>query len=336
MGIESRSLLKAGRLVPRVRVAPHQPRSGWPPSSGSRYDTRVTAFELLGDTADETRLLVDDSGYSVPLPGHPSLAAVPTGTPKYDAIVVSRDVQVEYGFRRDELPSGTEPRALAQALATAYATNRAASPPRPRPIADKLRPGTAAGAQATYPLRDSADDPRIEQLWLLVHTAPAGFQVLYHTTRFRTADLNIVQWAHLRSLIIDQHRWDPAQPRRTAPALYPASAFAVPCAKLDLTDAAWAEAAAKAEAIGPLTSDQVRGLADLLFEFAQTDDPPPQPLIPPQLQIYSQRIAMATPPRAAEAILRNLETCKTAFDLRAWAWQCAWAIGNRKDQLRGN
>ncbi len=296
----------------------------------------MVQYDLLGSNGDETRVLADDSGYSVALPGHPSLAPAPEGSPRYDVIVTLSDVRVEHGFRRDELPAGTEARALAQALATAYATNRAASPPRARPIGEKLRPGTVAGAQATYPLRDTAADPAIEQLWVLVRAVPSGFQVLYHTTRFRTAELNILEWAHLRSLMVDQHRWDPAPARRTAPAIYPASAFALSSAKLDLTDAAWREAAAKAEDVGALTPEQVKALADLLFELAQSDDPPMQALIPAQIQIYSQRIAMAAPSRAACALLRNLETCRTVFDLRAWCWQCAWAVGNRKDQPRSN
>jgi len=289
----------------------------------------VANFELLGAAGDETRVLVDRaSGYSVPLPGHPSLAATPDGTPTYDAVVTLGDVAAEHGFRRDDLPAGTEPRALAQALATAYGTNRAASPPRVRPIADRLRPGTDAGAQATYPLRDMPD-PTIEQLWVLVREAPAGLHALYHTTRFRTADLNILQWAHLRSLILDKHHWDPAALRTAVPAMYPSSALAVPSAKLDLTDAAWAEAQAKAADIGPLADEQTAALTDLLLEVAQTDDPPGMKLIPPQIQLYMRKFAMCGPSKAAEALLRNLETCQTAFDLRAWAWQCAWAIGNR-------
>jgi hypothetical protein len=286
----------------------------------------VADFQLLGSDGDETRLLVDDTGYSVPLPGHPSLGAIPEGPPTYDVIVTLGDAGVEHGFRRDAIPTGNEPRALAQALSLAYATNRAASPAKPRPIADRLRPGTVAGAQVTYPLRD-APEPTIEQLWLLLRPAPSGFAALYHTTRFRTADLNVLQWAHLRSLIVDQHRW--GEPRTTVPSLYPASAFALPAARLDLTDAAWAEAQAKAADVGALTSEQTTALADVLLEIAQTDDPPAQALIPPQVQLYMRKVAMVGPSKTAEVLLRNLEACKTAFDLRAWAWQCAWAIGNR-------
>jgi hypothetical protein len=292
----------------------------------------VADFKLLGAEGDETRLVVDETGFSVPLPGHPTLGAVfLDGPPNYDVIVKLGDAGVEHGFRRDDLPPGNDPRALAQALSLAYGTNRAASPPRPRPIPDRLRPGTGAGAQVTYPLRDEPE-PTIEQLWLLLRPTPSGFAALYHTTRFRTADLNILQWAHLRSLVLGQHRWD--EPRTTAPSLYPPSAFALPTARLDLTDAAWAEAQAKAADVGALTTDQTTALADVLLELAQTDDPPAQTLIPPQLQLTMRKIAMVGPSKAAEVLLRNLEACKTAFDLRAWAWQCAWAIGNRDDRER--
>lgn len=293
----------------------------------------VADFKLLGAEGDETRLLVDETGYSVPLPGHPSLVAAPEDLPRYDVLVRLADVNVEHGFRRDDVPTGNDPRALAQALAIAYGTNRAASPPKPRPIPDRLRPGTVAGSQATYPLRD-VSEPTIEQLFILVRPAPSGFVVIYHTTRFRTADLNILQWAHLRSLSIAGHHWDPAQPRTTAPSLYPPSAFALPTARLDLTDAAWAEAQAKAADVGALSTEQTTALADVLLEIAQTDDPPAQVLIPPQVQLYMRKVAMVGPSKAAEVLLRNLEACKTAFDLRAWAWQCAWAIGNRDDRDR--
>ena len=56
---------------------------------------------------------------------------------------------------------------------------------------------------------------------------------------------------------------------------------------------------------------------------------PAQTLIPPQLQLCTRKVATVGPPTAAEVLLRNLEACKTAFDLRAWAWQCTWAIGHR-------
>lgn len=298
-------------------------------------------FDLLGATGDETRMLVErTSGYSVPLPGYPSPVLVVASTPKYDAMVVlggattdpgapASALRVAHGFRLDEVPAGPEPRALAQALVTAYAANRAASPARPRPIPDRLRPGTVAGGQATYPLRDAAD-PTIEQLWVLVRPSPQGFWALHHTTRFRTADLNALQWAHLRSLVVDKHHWDPDAPRTTAPAMYPPSAFARPAAKLDLTDEAWHEATAKARDVGPLADEQTTALADLLVEIAQTDDPPSTPVIPPLLQLHMRKIAMCGPTRAAEALLRNLQACKTMFDLRAWCWQCAWAIGNRE------
>jgi hypothetical protein len=287
----------------------------------------VADFKVLGVDGDETRLLVDETGYSVPLPGHPSLGAVVLdGPPTYDVILELGDASVEHGFRRDDIPDGNAPRALAQALSLAYATNRAASPPRPRPIADRLRPGTAAGAQVTYPLRDEFE-PTIEQLWVLLRPTSSGVAALYHTTRFRTADLDLLRWAHLRALIIDQHRW--GEPRTTPPALYPPSAFALPAAKLELTDRAWAEAQAKAADLGALTSEQATALADALCELAQTDDPPGQTLLPPQIELAMRKVTAVGASQAAEVLLRNLETCKTAYDLRAWAWQCAWAIGNR-------
>jgi hypothetical protein len=290
----------------------------------------VAELELLGADGDETRLLVDETAYSVPLPGHPSLGAVVLdGPPTYDVIVKLGDASVEHGFRRDDIPDGNDARALAQALSLAYATNRAASPPRPRTIAERLRPGTAAGAQVTYPLRDEPE-PAIEQLWVLLRPTASGVAALYHTTRFRPADLDLLRWAHLRSLIVDQHRW--GEPHTTPPPLYPPSAFALPAARLELTDAAWAEAHAKAADLGALTSEQTTALADALREVAQTDDPPRQALSPPQIELAMRKVAAVAPPQAADVLVRNVEACQTAFDLRAWAWQCAWAIRNRQSR----
>jgi hypothetical protein len=180
----------------------------------------------------------------------------------------------------------------------------------------------------TYPLRDEPE-PTIEQLWVLLRPTPSGVAALYHTTRFRTGDLDLLQWAHRRSLIIDQHRW--GEPLTTAPSLYPPSTFALPAARLDLTDAAWAEAQAKAADLGELTSEQATALTGALVELAQTDDPPTQP---PQLELAMRKVTTVGPSKAAEVLLRNLEACKTAFDLRAWAWQCTWAIENRASGSR--
>ncbi|NVB83758.1 MAG: hypothetical protein HOV81_35615 [Kofleriaceae bacterium] len=293
-------------------------------------------FELLGSASDETRLLRDrTSGYSVPLPGHPRLEPAVGGSPTYDVIVRLDDVKAEHGFRRDELPTTADPQALAKALVETYATTRAGTTPRIKPISGSMRPGgVAGGAHAIYRLAEPADDPTMEQLWLLVRPTPTGVQALYHTTRFRTDDLNHVQWAHLRTSIIDKHHWDPEQPRQAAPAIWPASHIAVPSAKLDLTDDAWVEASAKARDIGPLADEQTDALVDILREIAMTDDPPAFELPSMIIELHTRRIAMCGPTRAAEAMLRNLEQCKTALDLRGWAWQCIWAIGNRDERDR--
>ena len=290
-------------------------------------------LELLGASGDETRLLVErTTGYSVPLSGKPELAAgVPDTLPRYDAIVALRDVKAEHGFRLDDVPAaGMEPGALAKALAQAYAMNRADAP-RIKPLPEKLRGGATAGAHAVYPVA-GVPDPTMEHLFLLLRPSPSGFYAAYHTTRFRTEDLNHIQWAHLRSTFLPFHHWDPASPRTSIPVIFPPSTFARPSGHLVLTDEAWQEAQDKAAEIGPLTDEQTSKLATALREIVQTDDPPTFELFPVMLDLHTRRIAQTGPTRAAEAMLKNLARCKNALDLRGWAWQCAWAIGNRDDR----
>lgn len=289
-------------------------------------------FVLLGADSDETRLLLDRAtGYSVSIPGHPVLS-VPSqdARPRYDVIVTLRDLAVEHGFRIDEVPAGMEPVELARAFATAYAKNRSPvdSKVTIKPITQRLRPGATGGAQGVYPLRDTSE-PTMEQIWVMVRPAPNGLWALYHTSRFRNSDVNVLRWAHVRASVIDQHHWDPDQPRSAAAQIWPTSTFALPSAKLDFTDSAWSEAQAKARDMGVLTREQTIGLADLLRDVAQTDEPPRGVVLPPTIQIFTNRIAMYGPTQAAEAILRNFAHCKNVLDLRGWAWQCAWAIGNR-------
>ncbi|MGE0403191.1 MAG: hypothetical protein AB7T06_41170 [Kofleriaceae bacterium] len=289
-------------------------------------------FVLLGADSDETRLLLDRAtGYSVSLPGHPVMS-VPSqdARPRYDVTVTLRDVAVEHGFRIDEVPAATEPNELARAFATAYAKNRAPTDAKLtiKPIIPRLRPGTTGGGQGVYPLRD-VSEPMMEQIWVTIRPAPSGFWALYHTSRFRNADVNVLRWAHVRASVIDQHHWDPDRPRSEAAQIWPTSTFALPSVTLDLTESAWSEAQAKARDMGVLTREQTMGFANLLREAAQTDEPPKATVLPPTIQIFTSRIAMHGPTQAAEAVLRNLDHCKNMLDLRGWAWQCAWAIGNR-------
>lgn len=296
-------------------------------------------FELLGAAGDETRLLRErTTGYTVALPGHPQLGTVPEGVPTYDAIVTLVDVPVELGFRIDDVPaSGMDPKALAHSFALAYAKNRAATDlPAPRidPMPPTLRPiSTIGGARAIYRLRDTTPNPMMEQVVILLEPASSGVLALTHTTRFRTADLDTFEWAHLRAAIFDQHHWDVDYPRdRPSPIWPPESEIARCSAKLQLTPAAWDEAAAKAALIGQLSNDHAVALVEPLMAFVQTNDPPRMRLHPKMFPVFMQRIAGVGPGHVAEALLRNLERCLTTLDLRAWAWQCMWAIA-RQDRI---
>ncbi|MGE0402545.1 MAG: hypothetical protein AB7T06_37935 [Kofleriaceae bacterium] len=280
-------------------------------------------FELQGNDGDETRILHDRiSGYSVALAGRPSLAPMPEGDIKYDVVIKLGDIEVEHGFRIDDVPSPMSPQALAAAFATAYAKNRAQSTPQVNEIPEAYLPtGAVGGARAQYRVRGS--DTNVERVWVATKPSPTGVWALYHTTRADLEQVNPVRWSHVLSTMNGQQRWsDVAAPR--AP-IWPVSEIATASAKLDLTNAERDEAVAKARALGGhgLGNDIITWLAHL----AQTDDPPALVLEPGRVDAVRSQLAVRAP-RDAEVLGRTLDRCRTALDLRAWAWQCVWAIGN--------
>src|SRR5439155_10923999 len=115
--------------------------------------------------------------------------------------------------------------------------------------------------------------PTMEQVWVMIRSSPTGLWALFHTSWFRNEDVNNLQWAHLRSSFVHQHAWT-GKPRDTSPVIWPPSAITLPSAKLNLTEEAWKESAAKAADIGALTSQQVLALVALIREMAQSDFPP--------------------------------------------------------------
>jgi hypothetical protein len=291
------------------------------------------SFELLGDDHDETRLLIErTSGYSVPLVGRPVLAPaqrMPGDAPAYDAIVALRDVQAEHGFRLDSLPQHDDPRALVTALVEAYARRRAENAPKPSLIGPRERAeGTLIGARAIYPLRDAA--ALMEQLEIVLRPSPGGLWAMVQTTRFVRQAIDVVHWGHLRTASYGHAHWDPGAPRTQAPAVWPTSELALPSAALELTEMAQAEATAKARDLGVMAGSVIEQIVDLLCSVARADFPPTMPVIEMVTDGYRSTVTMAAPADSADALLRNLGMCKTAFDLRAWAKQCVWALDNRE------
>jgi hypothetical protein len=283
-------------------------------------------------------LIEPTTGYTVALPGHPQIVATPDGMPAYDVVVQLRDVPVELGFRIDDVPNtGMDPKALAHSFVMAYASNRGvvgARPPRIDPLPPENRPvGTIGGALAIYRLRDTDADPVMEQVYILLRPSPSGLWCLTHTTRFRASALDVFEWSNLRAAIYDQHHWNPDSPRDRPTPIWPTeSEIAICGAKLDLTPAGWQEAAAKAALIGQLSEDHGLALVEPLMAFVQTNDPPSKRIDPIVFPLYMQRIASIGPGNVAEAMLRNIERCRTTHDIRAWAWQCMWAIA-RQDKI---
>jgi hypothetical protein len=287
-------------------------------------------FVLLGDPTEETRLLVHRGcGYSTAIPGHPSLGAGAEPAPRYDAVITLGDLRIEHGVRLDSMPTGMEPQALATALATTYANARSDGPAKVSMLPPPLRPVDAA-VFAHYVVRDAPD--HMELLVVLVRPHATGLWALFHTIRHAFREVNPVQWFHLRAAVLASQHWDPEAPRTASPSLFPSSAFAEASAKLAFTPDAWAEAQRKATDIGPLSDVESTSLLELVLEFARSDDPPTLPVHEYVTQVFMRQLAGVGPTRAAEALMRNLDQVRTVHDLRAWCWQCVWAIGNRDDR----
>jgi len=229
-------------------------------------------FDLLGDPADETRLLVHRQlGLSLPIPGHPTrVSAHPPAPPTYDVVIALDDLAVELGVRIDTLPAGGDPVALAAALTQAYAMSRSDQVRRVGALRGRLLGhGFHGGANTIYVRRDSGATPQMEHVQVVVHQTADATWAVYLTTRYASADIDVIRWAHLRSAMAGQQHWDAAAPRLVAPPLWPTtSAFAEPAARLRLTAAAQAEAEHKRDELGPLTEAEPTAPVDALIGSA--------------------------------------------------------------------
>jgi hypothetical protein len=283
------------------------------------------AFDLLGDATDETRLLRHASGYSIAIPGHPAITTAPASPPGYDTVVTLADQPMDLGFRLDALPAGSEPKALAQTLALAYATGRGATSPKARSLGSTVTPKRAAAAACLYPVGD-----QLENLVVIVRPRADGIDAIYMTARYATKDITPIRWAAVRAAMLTSHAWDPAAPRTAPPALWPSdSVFALPGVTMRFTEGAWAEAQAKARDVGALADDQTAELIQRFVELSNNDDPPLHPQHPYALGLVGRQLAMQGPTSAVEVLIRNIDDIKSTHDLRAWCWQNIWAIGNR-------
>ncbi|HEV7556073.1 MAG TPA: hypothetical protein VGO00_11485, partial [Kofleriaceae bacterium] len=248
-------------------------------------------FDLLGDATDETRLIRHPCGYSIAVPGHPSITAAPAPPPNYDTVVTLADEPMQLGFRLDALPAGSEPTALAQTLALAYATGRGATAPKARSLGSSITPKGAAAASTLYPVGE-----QLENLVVLVRPRADGIDVIYMTARYATKDITPIRWAAVRAALLTSQAWDPTAPRTTAPALWPTeSTFALPGVTMRFTEAAWAEAQAKAREIGALADDQTAELIQRFVELSNNDDPPLHPQHPYALGLVGRQLAMQGP-----------------------------------------
>ena len=290
---------------------------------------------LLGVPADETRLLVHHGrALTIPLPGHPALAAtLPAPPPAYDVVATLADLAVEIGVRVDELPRGNNPTALAASLTQAYALTRAQEVRRIMGLRPhQLGAGFDAGTNTIYTRRDAGPTPQMEHLTVLVRDDARATYAVHVTVRYAAADLDVVRWNHLRAALAGGPAWDDEAARTAPAALWPAeSAFAALDARLQLTAAAQAEAERKATELGPLDEAAAAAFLDALVTTSGGDEPPTATVTPAMREGYCARVAAAGPTRAGETLLRNSGELRTVHDVRAWCWQGIEAIRRRPD-----
>jgi hypothetical protein len=294
-------------------------------------------FELRGADGDETRLVVhDELGYAIAVPGRPHLGVAAPGSPRYDVVLAMQDAPVEVGLRMDEVPTQIRAPALVAALLTSYATTRAANLARLRPDAldaPLLPRGAACGMGASYGLRGD-DDAAMESLAIIARTTRADLvHALFLTVRFRAGDFTPFSWSNLRPALLAHQSFTPGELPSTA-VWPPHPAFAMPKAKLELTDAAFAVAQAKAAQIGQMTPQEVGQIADVLLNATHRDLPPSAAWDHAADLPLARAIAGCIPTVAAEVLLRNQHEVQTAHDFRGWLWQCFWAVGNRASLRR--
>lgn len=265
-------------------------------------------FELCGNDTDEARQIVHrDSGFSCWIPGHPESSS--TRSDPIELGLVDADVTVEY--RLDALSRNSDARALAMALIEAYMTNAAKEPARfgPAPIP----PGADSAASATYQL-EGDNDRAMEFTTIILRSDGVATQALYQVIRFQLGELNVVQWANVRTAVAHAQDWTGNAP--PGPTLWPNSSFVAPGIKLELLPAAVEEERAKAALLRGIRNDDVASLTDILIEFAVSNDPPSYELQQVVLDMGARQIAMRCESRFAEVLLRNFNDIRNTHDLR--------------------
>ncbi|HEY0255699.1 MAG TPA: hypothetical protein VGC41_29420, partial [Kofleriaceae bacterium] len=281
---------------------------------------------------DDVRLWVNRAaGYAIALPGAPWVVEGPDGVPRYDAVVQLSDLPLNIGIRIDTIPTQIEPTALVTSLALAYAKNRVDAAVKGQHVAEGNLPrGAVAGISCTYSLRqaDASGPGMMEHLYVAARPAGANVEVLYLTARFHVPGVNPFQWRQFRGAIFGQQRWDGSGLDGPPPRLFPDGVIAHPGVSLAFTDHGMAEASAKAELIARQPEEVVSTLMSTLLGHISEEAPPMMELPHVFSHLIPSRMRQALPEGLAEVLLRNFDEVTTFHDLRAWAWQCVWAVGN--------
>lgn len=222
------------------------------------------------------------------------------------------------------------PENLVPASALAYAQARAADPSRltPQKLQGRMRaPGSKTSLALNYGLRGD-DDRAMEYLVVTGRANEGTVSTLHMTVRYRRGETSPFAWANLRTALLSSQSWKPGE--LPATTIFPdATWFTPPSVKFELTDDAFAAAREKADAIDAIDQADVNALADVLIEIVNDDSEPRYPWHPMSTDHLVGRLASVVPTRIVEVLGRGLDKVQSVHDLRGWAWQCYWALGNR-------
>ena len=273
----------------------------------------------------ETALLEDPRcGFSLALPGRPTLEDPTAELPAHQARLLITDLGVHLRYRLDEVPmSPPQLGPIAIAFAQAYGINRSTGPVRvgsaePAKVAVW---GGGAFAASIYPLRVPDDGCDTEEVVVAMRAAPGGKSwAVYLTKRFASATMSPLDWTSFNSAVTGSLAWYPEAASRAVPQVWPDSAVVEDGLPLRLKPA-WSERVAPAaEALGKVANPaELLELSNKLARLGAGGEPPTTAMTDERRQIYLDFIATASPNEAlTRAVTQLFDGLTSAHDLRGW------------------
>jgi hypothetical protein len=180
---------------------------------------------ILGPDGDTGLVYDERSGFTQLIPGVPAPAAgPPESEPKADIRLECAGLPVEVRIRVDGTAATVDPKALAVALAQAYARNRASDKQvqaRPATVVQLAGWGCEGAASAVYDLAEvSASGCDVEEVLVFVR----GPWTVFQTRLFPRAVMSPALWGRFVTACSGGVHWLGRSPT-SVPSLWPASSF---------------------------------------------------------------------------------------------------------------